>query len=452
MKNNKILIIIGVILLNVLAVFTVASALSGKASEYDLALAEARELYGKELCSRAAAKYNEALEMKDSCDVRLELINCYEKGLDIGEMSGTYNIFSFVEDTVELYADDMRVYERACELYNKHGRYTECAQMLKKAATAGFGSEKLNACRDEIKYRYKKYYSMYSEVLPAFGGVHTVLTNGGTYTFLNENGTVKLNTGYTMASPFSEGYSLVSSISPNGEERTFLINGSGERQAYFDGVTMSSGVGRAVDASGQTQLLLACLVGDRYKYFDINGNEMFGDYPYAGRFRNNAAAVMTEEGEWYFINGSGERIREETFTDVILNEFSDCAPKGLIFAAGEDGKYRLYNTSLERISDFTCDNARAFVDGYAAVQQGDKWGYIDTEGNVVIEPQYEDAHSFSCGYGAVKSGEQYSFITVDNEVVFNESFDDIGYMNSQGVCFVKSKGHWQYIKMYYVEG
>ena len=41
------------------------------------------------------------------------------------------------------------------------------------------------------------------------------------------------------------------------------------------------------------------------------------------------------------------------------------------------------------------DNARSFVNGYAAVLEEGKWGFINDKGNYVIKPQFEGAKDFS---------------------------------------------------------
>ena len=90
MKNsNKVLIIIGVILLNVLVVYMVGQSLLGKTSEYDLKLGEARDYAEQELCSKAIDMYNEVLLINDTLDVRIEMIPVYEKGMNIGEFTNT---------------------------------------------------------------------------------------------------------------------------------------------------------------------------------------------------------------------------------------------------------------------------------------------------------------------------------------------------------------------------
>lgn len=90
-----------------------------------------------------------------------------------------------------------------------------------------------------------------------------------------------------------------------------------------------------------------------------------------------------------------------------------------------------------------------FVDSYAAFKDGEKWGFVDTEGNVVIEAQYDDAKSFSNRMGAVKNGEVWSFINPQNKVVIEETFEDVDYLNAKGICFVKIDGYWSNLEFYY---
>ncbi|WP_153730413.1 WG repeat-containing protein [Sporosarcina obsidiansis] len=70
------------------------------------------------------------------------------------------------------------------------------------------------------------------------------------------------------------------------------------------------------------------------------------------------------------------------------------------------------------------DMARDFSEGLAAVKVGEKWGYIDTKGNTVIDFQYDDAYTFSEGKALVKTAEKdpdggtytyLGFITKDNK-------------------------------------
>jgi len=52
-----------------------------------------------------------------------------------------------------------------------------------------------------------------------------------------------------------------------------------------------------------------------------------------------------------------------------------------------------------------------------------KWGYIDTLGNMVIQPQYDMAYSFYENITSVKEGEKWGFINKKGELVIKSKYD-----------------------------
>lgn len=447
MKNNKILIVVGIILINIVVIYTAGQSLLGKTSKYDAAVQEARQYAEQYLCSKSIAAYNELVLTEDTLEIRLEMIDVYGKGLESGEFNKPYNVFSEIITMVNLYKNEVSIYEAACDLMLKHNKLEDCAKLLMQARDVGLKSEKLNKILAEVQYAYTKTYAMYTDVLPTFNGMQTVITEQ-TYSFLNSDASPELDGGYVYASSFSEGYAFVKTLNADGTEKGFVINKEGQRQFYIDKGEISAGVGKAKNEKGEDYLLLACKVGKKYKYFDINGKEVLGEYVFAGRFRNNIAAVQEKNGQWKLIDGTGKAITKTVFEDVVLNEFDECAPKGLIIAK-KDGKYSIYDMNAKKIGNFSCDGAKAFVDEYAAFKQGDLWGFVDSKGKIIIKPQYEDAKSFSNGMGAVKLADGWRCINPKNKVVVDEIYEDIGYLNEKGICFVKIDGYWSYIKMYY---
>ena len=55
------------------------------------------------------------------------------------------------------------------------------------------------------------------------------------------------------------------------------------------------------------------------------------------------------------------------------------------------------------------EDAKSFSDGYAAVKKDGKWGYIDEEGNVVVDFKYDWANFFSEGVALVATLEELSY-------------------------------------------
>jgi hypothetical protein len=57
-----------------------------------------------------------------------------------------------------------------------------------------------------------------------------------------------------------------------------------------------------------------------------------------------------------------------------------------------------------------------FSDSLAAVLVDRKYGYIDTEGDFIIEPQFNDADPFIKGIARVKDGGKHKYITKAGEI------------------------------------
>lgn len=450
MKNNKVLIIIAVILINIVAIFTIAQSLLGKVSEYDKSLSAARDLVEQKLHSKALEKYEEALGHEDSIELRLEMIDVIQKGLDYGELSDINMLYDVAEEMVEEYPAETVPYENLAQLYLQNGEYEDCAELLLKAKGLKIKSDELDRITNEIRYVYDIDYTTYVNISQLYGDAYLVELENGKYAYLNKEGANAFSQSFIDASSFNQGYAYIKTTDKEGNLVSTIIDRTGQRQVYLPQVESSSGVGHAYDKDGEILYLIAGKTADSYKYFTLDGSEALEQYYFAGRFRNNVAAVQLSEGEWYLINGQGTKINDTAFEDVILNEFDECAPKGNIFAK-KDGKYRMYNAKGEEIGDFECDYAKPFIDGYAAFKSNDLWGYVDYEGNVVIQPQYEDANSFSCGIASVKLGQYYSYINTSAEVVIEGEFEEAGPLGANGMVYVKTNGRCTCLEMYYKE-
>ncbi|MEO0103191.1 MAG: WG repeat-containing protein [candidate division WOR-3 bacterium] len=47
-----------------------------------------------------------------------------------------------------------------------------------------------------------------------------------------------------------------------------------------------------------------------------------------------------------------------------------------------------------------------------------KWGYINKQGKIVIRPQFNEAKDFSEGLAAVKIGDKYFYINNEGQIVY----------------------------------
>jgi hypothetical protein len=122
--------------------------------------------------------------------------------------------------------------------------------------------------------------------------------------------------------------------------------------------------------------------------------------------------------------------------------------------AKENGQYYLVDKSGNKISETGFDDAKMFVDSYAAVKIGDKWGYLDSDGNMIVDCVYQDAKSFSNGLAAVCNENLWGYITYDAEseavqTAIDYSFYDAQNFSQTNKCaFVKIDDVWKLLKLY----
>jgi hypothetical protein len=64
------------------------------------------------------------------------------------------------------------------------------------------------------------------------------------------------------------------------------------------------------------------------------------------------------------------------------------------------GKWGYVNTEGEIVTT-GFDGATNFSEGLAAIKQGEQWGYVDKRGKIVIEPRFREAEHFSEGLAVV---------------------------------------------------
>jgi hypothetical protein len=110
----------------------------------------------------------------------------------------------------------------------------------------------------------------------------------------------------------------------------------------------------------------------------------------------------------------------------------------------------MYDANGKQISEMGFENVYPFLDeeSYAAVCVDGKWGFIDSSGSVVIEPQYDDAKSFSIGLAAVSVDGMWGYINASGEYRLMPVFTDAKPFSTDGIAAVEENGIWNYIELY----
>jgi hypothetical protein len=180
-----------------------------------------------------------------------------------------------------------------------------------------------------------------------------------------------------------------------------------------------------------------------FQYIDAAGQIVINpQFSEATIFRDGVALVKTSgDGALFgYISEKGEYEIMPNYTQATV--FSE----GLAWVVTEGGAIAAIDSKGE-IKFTLQDAAKAmnFSEGLAAFsmfEEGDmKWGFINKEGNIVINPQFLDTRSFSNGMCAIANADKkWGFINEKGELVINYQFDDArDMMNGYAIVFTGNK-------------
>ena len=247
------------------------------------------------------------------------------------------------------------------------------------------------------------------------------------YGFINDKGVLIIDAIFDDANSFSEGLAVVKI----GDKYGF-INDKGVLiiDAIFD------------DANSFSEGLAVVKIGDKYGYIDKSGEVIIEPYyDYASSFYNGLAEV-TKDFRTGWINKLGAQVIPPIYMST--GEFND---NELVYVSLPGSKSGGYIDVLgkevvpigyyDRISD-------RYSDGLIWVKTNGKYGYLDTDGLMVIPPIYDAAESFIDNMAIVKYQGKVGCINKNGDVVIDFIFEKIEPF-SEGLAVINLNGKYGYI-------
>lgn len=240
-------------------------------------------------------------------------------------------------------------------------------------------------------------------------------SDGKAWYFVDDTGKRIVEEAYEAVTPFvdTDGQNLAV-VKQDGEYRTIYENGDWYGRDET-GVT---------DVIGISAGRILAQVDDMYGYYDLDFNLLSQAYQYDAMTKNSCGVAAVKKGDkWGIITDSGEQVVGFELEDVAVNAIG-CAFSGNVAMVKKDGSWQLIDTTGAKIGTATFANAKApEAAGYIAVaDESGKWGFINREGEMVIDCQYSDAKSFSNQLAAVCIADSWGYIDKKNELAIEAQF------------------------------
>jgi len=208
-------------------------------------------------------------------------------------------------------------------------------------------------------------------------------SSAGLVGFVDRLGAIVITPQFFDAGDFSHGLARVQLPAEEG-------------QPISDGITYSD---KSLDPRGG-------LSG----YIDPTGRmAIAADYKQARDFSEGLAAVRYDDGGWFYIDRKGKSIIHPFFWPFATAEsFAEGLARVNLLRWGVGTQFGYINNAGRIVIDLQFDygdeGAGRFSAGLAPVSLHGKWGYIDVNGNLAIQPKFDYALPYSGGLARVNIG------------------------------------------------
>ena len=383
---------------------------------------QADDYVDRDLYQKAIEEYDAALNLRQDEHVWALKLESYHNLFNWDDKQFYKKYLQAAEDSVRLYPMNVDFQLTLAELhvYKKH--YDLAYRSLTKAIESGNDDKRIYDYLLKVTYAFKTKSINYIEYKPFLNGLYPLSKRAGVWFYVNAEDLSSDYTYFDFAGRIGEdGIRLVLT-----DNKCYLANSKGVIQGFIKFTPEECGV----FADG----LIPIKYNGKYSYYNVLGDVEFDgkEFDFAGTFAKGSAAVC-KDGKWFIIDKNGNAVDDKTYEDIAL--FQDGSyTKNKVKLLKFGGKYHLINDDKD-LGEF--DDADLLSDdGLIAVCVNGKWGFVDTNGEMKIEPKYKDARSFSNGLAAVFDGTNWGFINKKGELAIEYQFPDVGYFDNYGNCMV----------------
>ncbi len=86
-----------------------------------------------------------------------------------------------------------------------------------------------------------------------------------------------------------------------------------------------------------------------------------------------------------------------------------------------------------------------YQEGMAITRLGERYGFVNRQGNEIVSPRFEEVRFFENGYAAVRQAGMWTFINKQGKKLTTARYDWVGNFCESGTAAVKFEGKWGFI-------
>ena len=256
-----------------------------------------------------------------------------------------------------------------------------------------------NAISDFItRYPKSPYKKQVERELELSNTYFYPIQSNGIWTFVAEDISFKIKGNYDFVEPFSEGLAAVTV-----DDKVGYISKMGEMKIplkYDEGLAFSEGFA-IVEYEGA------------YGMINRNGEYILKpEYTYLGVLKNGLVSFENKNGKFGFFDRKGFVKIKPTYDDVFDFEKNHAKVK-------EAEKWGLINSYGQVIYECRYEKVKSINDSIYALRD-DYWGALNMNKDTIIDFMYDYIGEYSNGYHLVTKNDSFNYISMDGVLLLNE--------------------------------
>ncbi|MEM9001707.1 MAG: WG repeat-containing protein [Bacteroidota bacterium] len=147
-----------------------------------------------------------------------------------------------------------------------------------------------------------------------------------------------------------------------------------------------------------------------------------------------------KNGSWGYLNRQGDTL-------IPLNRYKFLNPidsAGMILAHNSN-RSGYINIKQDTLIDFVYEDLGVFSNGLAPAKKNGKWGFLDRDGNTVIQHQFDnEGYFYRCGLAVAKKDNKWGFIDKSGNTVVPIIYDGARYNRLDFYVCLQADNKWAF--------
>lgn len=408
-------------------------------NRYRTCMQEAQDYQQKGVYQEALNSYQNARKITPSLEVYQAIGQLY---MDAGEYD--YAQSWYEEEFLDAFPREATTYQYGIQVQLAQDNVPGAFAVYDVYQARKLHSDVIDEQMNSFRYHFR-LSGGYSQAGDFSNGLAAVCSNER-WKYITPSGAGAFDSTYQEGGTFTE---LAPVVDTRGDACCIDTQGNVKlTPAYL--LEKDSEFGQVVRFGQVREGLVSAYNGEYWNFYDAETYEKrFGGYRDATAITGGVGGVSQDGKKWALISAQGELLTGFDYREILCDKRGAPCRTNAVIVRDENGCW-LVDRAGQAVSDAVYEDAHAFIENApAAVKKDGQWIFVTEDGKEqkLGNEEFEEAKSFSSGMAAAKKDGLWGYIDTSGQWVIPPQFQDAEGFHSSGTAFVMQGGSWLLLRL-----